>query len=117
MTIQIPTQYLGEPPTVEVPKGTVDYITATMLDLQGNSLTMGVEIAVTPDDPGATVTFLPAGWIGTAAAERQCKTTSVVDTGVLSPGTDGVGTRYGVRVRLDNTPAHPIVLVGWLVLV
>jgi hypothetical protein len=28
----------------------------------------------------------------------------------------GDGTRYGVYVRLDNSPAHPIIQVGWIVL-
>lgn len=111
------TQTLLQLPTNEIPVGSVDFVQATVTDLKGNNLSMGVEIAITPaGDADATHTWLPAGWLGSAAPERQCQTTSVVNTGLLDGGSDHVGTRYGVYVRLDNSPAHPIIQVGWIIL-
>jgi hypothetical protein len=110
------TQTLAALPTNEIPTGSVDFVKATVTDLNGNTLTVGVEIAITrAADPDAVHTWLPATWLGTAAAERECQTTRPVDTAVLD-GVPGDGTRYGVYVRLDNSPAHPILQVGWIVL-
>jgi hypothetical protein len=103
------TQTLLDLPTNEIPAGSIDFVTATVTDANGNNLTMGVDVALTPD--GDTHTWLPATWLGAAAATRQCQTNTVVDTGILAGG-----ERYGVYVRLDNAPAHPIIQVGWIVL-
>lgn len=104
-------------PTNEVPRGSIDFLGGEIKDHNGNDLTMTVEIAVTPAwDPDATHFWRPAGWLGTAAATRSCQTTNPVDTATLDGGSDGAGTRYGVYARLTNTPAMPIIQLGWLVL-
>lgn len=116
-TTQLPSTLVDDLPVYEWPKGTVDFFGGTVTDRNGNDLDMTVEIAITPAwDADATHTWLPAGFLGTAAATRQCQTTNVVDTSLLTGGSDGIGTRYGVYARLDNTPAHPIVQLGWLIL-
>lgn len=108
------TQTLLALPTNEIPTGSVDFVKATVTDLNGNPLTMGVEIAITRAGETAHA-WLPAGWLGAAEAERECQTISPVDTAILD-SVPGDGTRYGVYVRLDNSPAHTILQVGWIVL-
>lgn len=116
-TTQLAPTLVADLPVFELPKGTVDFLTGTITDHEGNNLTMTVDMAITPaGDVDATHTWLPAGWLGAAAATRQCQTTNVVDTGLLNGGSDLVGTRYGVYARLDNSPAHPIVQLGWIIL-
>jgi hypothetical protein len=102
-------------PVNEIPNGSIDYIGGTVTDSNGNPLAMTVDIAVTPAwDTDATHTWLPASWIGAAGATRQCQTVNPVNTAALTGGSDGA--RYGVYVRLTNTPALPIIQVGWIVL-
>lgn len=110
MTIT-PTQTLLPLPTNVIPRGSIDYITGTVTDRKGNNLTMPVDIALTAD-PSAGHTWLPATWVGTAAPEREVTTTAQVTL----DGPTYPGDRYGVYVRLDNSPAHPIILIGWIVL-
>lgn len=111
------TQTLLTLPTNEIPLGSVDFIAGTVTDKNGNVLDMGVEIAVArADGDDDARTWLPAGWLGTAAAERRCQTSSPVNTALLEGDAVTAGTKYGVYVRLDNTPAHPVVQIGWIVL-
>jgi hypothetical protein len=113
------TQSLLTLRTNYIPLGSVDFVSGTVVDAKGNELAMGVEIAITHTDGGAddsTHAWLPAEWLGAAAAERECQTTTPVNTATLAGAGGSTGTRYGVYVRLDNGEAQPILQVGWIVL-
>lgn len=108
------TQELLPDAVVEYARGSIDFVTGIVRDRNDNNLTMGVEIAITDEEDAAAGTYawLPASWTGTAAPERAVTTTSPVTLNIAGYPSE----RYGVYVRLDNSPAHPIFRIGTLVL-
>lgn len=127
------TQDLQPPVENRIPAGSKDYVVATLTsrpigDDPAVDLDMTVDVAIDAATAlvglDETVTWLGADWVGAQWQEtidnvtvnkRKVRTDAPVDTALLDDEGES-GTRYGVWVRITDTPTIPIVFAGYLVL-
>jgi hypothetical protein len=94
----------GHPVTSTYPRGTVEYVKATVT--ADVALTMTVQIALT--NSGSTHTWLPAEWTGSSGTMRTARTSSAVTFDVATYPK----STYQVYVKLTDAPEAPIIRAG-----
>jgi hypothetical protein len=85
--------------TLEIPKGSVEHVTAVVTGEHLNAAGLDISVSAT------TYTWQAAEWDGAAStSSRKIRTTS--------PVTFSTAGTYRVYVRLTDSPEAPIVLAG-----
>lgn len=91
--------------TVDIPRGSVEYLEGTITSTSGTDLTMPVELAISR---GHAHTWLSATWTGDPGPERVARTSSPVAFDAAGYPDD----EYAVYARLAGDPESPIIHVG-----